>query len=173
MQVLLCLVFCYGITDTHIHCIFFNSDIFQHVRSKTTQSPELKYMLHREIMCVLLLHFLPMMSSFSTSFSDHDCMLECFYKTVSLNSNIIIPTSESYFRAHKFVYKQGVFSLEHHLTLRFHLLFTTKSFNTLWPILDPSQVSFIRSRVQLRQHKEAGLVSSVYAIISWQTSNTD
>lgn len=131
MQVLLCLVFCYGITDTHIHCIFFNSDIFQHVRSKTTQSPELKYMLHREIMCVLLLHFLPMMSSFSTSFSDHDCMLECFYKTVSLNSNIIIPTSESYFRAHKFVYKQGVFSLEHHLTLRFHLLFTTKSFNTL------------------------------------------
>lgn len=91
---------------TYLLHLFFDSDIFWHVRSKTTQSLELKYRLHREIMCVLLLYFSSTMSSFSTSSSGHDCMLEwCFYKTVCLNSNIIFPTSESYFRAYEFVCK--------------------------------------------------------------------
>lgn len=94
-----------GITDIHIHCIFFNSDIFWHVWSKTTQSPELKYRLHWEIMCALLLCFLPMMSSVSTSLSDCDCTLEwCFYKTVCLKPNIIFPTSGGYSRAHTWIY---------------------------------------------------------------------
>lgn len=93
-----------GISDVHLHCIFFNSDIFWHVRSKTTQNPELKYRPHSEIMCVLLLHFLPTMSIF--------CLLLWPWLHAGvvllqncLNSNIIFPTSESYFRAHEFACK--------------------------------------------------------------------
>lgn len=98
MWVLLYLVFWYVELQIYIFTASFLILIFWHERSKTTQGPELKYRLHREIMCALLLYFLPMVSSFCTSFFDRDCLC---YK--------IFPTSEGYFRVHEFVGKARCF----------------------------------------------------------------
>lgn len=156
--------------------IFLNSVFFWDVKGKTTYSPEEKYRPHDEITTssTSFLYFLPIMSSFLFS----SLTMIPHWSGVFTRLSILNPTSSSQqvkaISEPITVYvKLGLVFLEHHFTfLGFHLLLITMSFNTLWPTLEPSQISFIWSRVELKQYREACLVSAAYAIASKQNLNT-